>query len=387
MRQTLFIITLLLCFQFPKLQAQNSYASLVRNYIDLLNDWFEYPSDYAKRDAIADICKKCYVKDEIVIQYSMINDPVWLPFKSYLSFFYEQMDSTKRTLHAEIVCVKTNTDTNQLKVNAIIKYTGAIELTTTCNFWINNGQITIIESNNFTKFTINGITFLMRAVEGGRFKMGKSNNDGSDEADEKPHSVDIKSFYIGETEVTQGLWKAVMNGANPSKYVYGDDYPVERVSWDSVQIFLKKIDSLTNQKFRLPTEAEWEDAAYGGGASQGYKYSGSNDIDSVAQYGYGYYKRQNNQMATTFPVKEKQPNELGIYDMSGNVWEWCQDWYDKDYKGNTANVPDTIKCIERVMRGGSWRSNRGHCRIVNRMRESPNRVSDEIGFRLVLDSY
>ena len=156
-------------------------------------------------------------------------------------------------------------------------------------------------------------------VKGGTFMMGATPEQGSDAGDgEKPvHSVTVSDFYIGKYEVTQAQWKAVM-GKNPSHYK-GENRPVERVSWYDIQKFIEKLNAKTGKRYRLPTEAEWEYAARGGNQSKGYKYSGSNDIGSVAWY-------TNNSGDRTHPVGQKQPNELGLYDMTGNVWEWCSDW-------------------------------------------------------------
>ena len=168
-------------------------------------------------------------------------------------------------------------------------------------------------------FSVNGITFKMVKVQGGTFTMGATAEQGGVvTSDEKPaHEVTLSSFSIGQTEVTQELWEAVM-GSNPS-YWKGSKLPVEQVSWNDCQEFVKKLNALTGQKFRLPSEAEWEYAARGDSQSRGYKYSGSNNIDDVAWYDGNSDK--------THAVATKQPNELGIYDMSGNVLEWCQDWY------------------------------------------------------------
>ena len=172
---------------------------------------------------------------------------------------------------------------------------------------------------NVKTFYANGVSFEMVEVRGGTFRMGATSEQGSDACDwEKPvHSVTLSGYNIGKTEVTQELWQAVM-GSNPSRFK-GDNMPVECVSWDDCQEFIRKLNSLTSQNFRLPTEAEWEFACRGGNNSRGYKYSGSNYIDNVAWY-------DGNSGDKTHPVATKSPNELGIYDMSGNVWEWCNDW-------------------------------------------------------------
>ena len=214
-------------------------------------------------------------------------------------------------------------------------------------------------------------------VEGGTFHMGAT-SEQSENAwdDENPvHSVTLSGYYIGKTEVTQALWKTVM-GSNPSSFK-GDNLPVECVSWDDCQEFIRKLSALTGQNFRLPTEAEWEFACRGGNNSRGYKYSGSNDIDSVAWY-------KDNSGGNTHPVATKLSNELGIYDMSGNVWEWCSDWYDKYSSGAQANPkgPESGSC--RVFRGGGWGSYAGYCRSSNRGYNTPTHRHDRLGLRLAL---
>ncbi|MCQ2291325.1 MAG: SUMF1/EgtB/PvdO family nonheme iron enzyme, partial [Muribaculaceae bacterium] len=171
---------------------------------------------------------------------------------------------------------------------------------------------------------VNGITYEMIEVEGGTFTMGATKKQGSDaESDEKlTLQVTLSDYYIGKTEVTQALWEAVMV-SNPSVFI-GDNLPVESVSWDDCQEFIRRLNSLTGENFRLPSEAEWEYAAHGGNRSRGYKFSGSNNIGDVAWY-------WDNSWSKIHPVGTKAPNELGIYDMSGNVEEWCSDWYDEDY--------------------------------------------------------
>ena len=222
--------------------------------------------------------------------------------------------------------------------------------------------------------TANGVSFVMKRVEGGTFQMGSTDNEAYD--DEKPvHSVTLSPFYMGETEVTQALWKAVM-GTNPSHWE-GDNLPVERVSWDDCQEFIRKLNQLTGKDFRLPTEAEWEYAARGGKRSNGYKYAGSNSLGSVAWYA-------DNSDRKTHAVKGKSPNELGLYDMSGNVWEWCGDWYGNYGSGSQTNPKGAGSGSCRVLRGGSWGIIAGGCRVSNRFSRDPGYRGLNVGFRLCL---
>ena len=220
--------------------------------------------------------------------------------------------------------------------------------------------------------TVEGVSFKMIKVEGGTFQMGSEN--GYDW--EKPvHSVTLSGYYIGETEVTQEMWQAVM-GSNPSEFK-GDNLPVERVSWDDCQKFISKLNQKTGRRFALPTEAQWEFAARGGNKSQGYKYSGSNNIHDVAWY-------WDNSSEQTHPVGTKMANELGLYDMSGNVEEWCADWYD-DYSSSSQTDPvGPSTGSYRVLRGGSWGSYASYCRSSNRHFSNPAGRNYYYGFRLVL---
>ena len=229
-------------------------------------------------------------------------------------------------------------------------------------------------------FTVKGVQFTMVAVEGGTFTMGATPEQGSDaESDEKPtHQVTLSSYYIGETEVTQALWQAVM-GNNPS-YFKGENLPVEQVSWSDCQEFISKLNVLTGKNFRLPTEAEWEFAARGGNKSRGYKYSGSNNIDGVAWYG-------DNSGYNTHPVKTKQANELGIYDMIGNVLERCQDWYGSYSSAAQTNPTGPNSGSYRVNRGGDWYRYARYCR--SSYRTPTINLGDRyggLGFRLVLSA-
>ena len=231
-------------------------------------------------------------------------------------------------------------------------------------------------TNETMTFEANGVFFTMIPVEGGTFTMGATSEMKNPDDDEQPtHPVTLSSYYIGETEVTQALWMAVM-GSNPS-YFEGDDLPVVYVSWYDCQTFINRLNSLTGKNFRLPTEAEWEFAARGGNQSRHTPYSGSRRIDDVAWY-------RDNSGDLTHPVKTKQPNELGIYDMTGNVYEWCQDWLGSYSSNAQTNPTGASSGSDRVLRGGGWgRSPRG-CRSSNRSGETPEFSNDNLGLRLVL---
>ncbi len=226
-------------------------------------------------------------------------------------------------------------------------------------------------------FTVDGVSFTMIRVDGGTFQMGATAEQGSDAYDdEKPaHQVTLSSYYMGETEVTQQLWQAVM-GSNPSSFK-GAQRPVEKVSWNDCLEFVRKLNAKTGMRFRLPTEAEWEYAARGGSKSQGYKYSGSNTLGSVAWY-------TDNSGSTTHDVKTKQANELGIYDMSGNVWEWCNDWYGSYSSNAQTNPTGPTSGSSRVIRGGGWSNRARNCRSSRRGNSTPDHSYGNLGLRLAL---
>ena len=221
-------------------------------------------------------------------------------------------------------------------------------------------------------YTVNGVSFTMVGVAGGTFQMGSNDGDGN----EKPvHNVTLSSYYIGQTEVTQKLWTAVM-GSNPSIWK-GDNLPVEMVSWNDCQNFITKLNALTGEKFRLPTEAEWEFAAKGGNKSKGYRYNGSNTIGDVAWY-------DGNSGNKTHAVGTKAPNELGIYDMTGNVNEWCQDWYGSYSSSAQTNPAGPASGSYRVSRGGSWFNDATRCPTAYRGNPAPRSTAANLGFRLAL---
>lgn len=226
--------------------------------------------------------------------------------------------------------------------------------------------------------TVKGVSFQMIAVHGGTFTMGATYEQGNDadENEEPAHTVTLSDYYMGKFEVSQALWKAVMD-TNPS-YFKGDDLPVEMVSWNDCQSFIHKLNSITGKTFRLPTEAEWEFAAKGGIYSKDYKYSGSNSADDVAWY-WGNCNEK------THSVGSKSPNELGLYDMSGNVFEWCNDWYGSYTTSYKSDPTGPAEGPGRVLRGGSVVGDADWCRTTYRGGGlPPNLVRPDLGFRLIL---
>ena len=238
-------------------------------------------------------------------------------------------------------------------------------------------QPTVTNSNNISIPVKDGISIDMVRVEAGTFTMGATPEMENPLDDEKPaHQVTLTNdYYIGKYEVTQALWKAVM-GNNPS-YSKGNNLPVERVSWDNCQKFISKLNRITGKTFRLPTEAEWEYAARGGNKSRGYQCSGSSNLSDVAWY-------EDNSGNKTHNVGSKQANELGIYDMSGNVHEWCQDWYDKYSNSSKVNPTGANSGSYRVSRGGGWAGYAWDCRSSYRNYCSPGSRYNHLGLRLVL---
>lgn len=235
-------------------------------------------------------------------------------------------------------------------------------------------------------FSVEGVSLTMVGVKAGTFEMGSVKGD----ADERPvHSVTItKDYYIGETEVTQAFWEAV-TGYSPTKdgapwitsYGKGDEYPAYNVSYEDVLSFIDLLNEKTGQTFRMPTEAEWEYAAKGGHKSLGYTYSGGNTVADVAWY-------EGNSSGKSHPVKTKNANELGIYDMSGNVWEWCADMYSESYysesPSNDPKGPETGS--SRVLRGGSFGHAVTYSRTSERTKFSPNETNNYFGFRLAMSA-
>ena len=229
-------------------------------------------------------------------------------------------------------------------------------------------------------YSTKDVSFTMISVRGGTFVMGARDGEKRSYSEEKPpHQVRLPDFYICQTQVTQELWQMVM-GSNPSRFK-GLQNPVEQVSWSDCQRFIKALNNIFHEKFRLPTEAEWEYAARGGNQSRKYLYSGSNQIDDVAWH-------FDNSTSAPHAVAQKNPNELGLYDMTGNVSEWCSDGYDSSYymfaPTDSHLGPDTGSF--RVIRGGSFSDRSDSCRAVCRSFLWPTGKLSTTGFRLALDA-
>ena len=232
-----------------------------------------------------------------------------------------------------------------------------------------------------------GLNLKMVYVEGGSFRMGATQEQGSDaESDESPvHTVRLDSYYIAECELTQAQWEKIMgttiyqqrDKANAQSMCgVGDNNPMYYVSWEEAQAFCRELSAMTGKTYLLPTEAQWEYAARGGNKSKGYKYSGSYAIDAVAWYG-------SNSGYATHAVKQKRANELGLYDMSGNVWEWCSDWYGSYSSSEQSNPTGDGSGPSRVLRGGCWTNGAGNCRVSSRFGFTPSNRNDYYGFRVV----
>ena len=228
---------------------------------------------------------------------------------------------------------------------------------------------------------VKGAVFTMILVEGGTFEMGATEEQGHDDPDENEypvHVVNLSPYYICQTEVTQDLWTIVM-GTNPSLILGDMTLPADCIKWDMCQDFIHALNEYLDNKFeiRMPTEAEWEFAARGGNKSLGYKYSGSDDVDEVAWY-------ESNSDKKTHPVGTKKPNELGIYDMSGNIWEWCSDWIGAYQPEEQTNPVGPAEGSHHVMRGGSWTYDHTFCRVSRRNYISNVIAASNCGLRLAM---
>ena len=228
------------------------------------------------------------------------------------------------------------------------------------------------QNQDVETFIVKGIPFHMIHVRGGTFQMGEGCKKFNG-----AHQVTLSDYYVGETEVTQELWQAVM-GQNPST-LKDPNLPVDNISWEDCQVFISKLNDMTGHRFRLPTEAEWEFAAHGGNMCRDYDYSGSNILNNVAWY-------IKNSDDKTHPIKSKHANELGLYDMSGNVWEWCQDWFDEYSLDSQTNPTGPSTGKNRVVRGGCWYDDArfGGCYVTARYFNKPDYHNHDTGFRLAL---
>ena len=267
--------------------------------------------------------------------------------------------------------------TDSKQVNILEGQTATLAGMLSTNTTVSTATGSTLSGNIITIPVKNGISIDMVHVEAGTFTMGATQEMENPYEDEKPtHQVTLTNdYYIGKYEVTQALWQAVMSN-NPSEFM-GDNLPVEFVSWKDCQEFISKLNRITGKTFRLPTEAEWEFAARGGKKSRGYQYSGSNNLSDVAWY-------EDNSGSKTHAVGSKQANELGIYDMTGNVWEWCQDWYGKYSSSSQINPNGATSESCRVDRGGCWSNTARGCRSSCRDNSTPDDRDYRLGLRLVL---
>ncbi|HZL09731.1 MAG TPA: SUMF1/EgtB/PvdO family nonheme iron enzyme [Prolixibacteraceae bacterium] len=246
---------------------------------------------------------------------------------------------------------------------------GAVRLVFDC--WIEAIKLT----PEFFTENVNAVNFNMIAIKGGTFLMGSNEYD-----DEKPlHSVTVSDFFMAETQVTRVLWKAIMSSKQYDRK--GDNLPVDYLSWGDAQDFISKLNVKTGKTYRLPTEAEWEYAA-GGGETNRTIWAGTNDENK--KHNYAWYDPQSN--GTFHPVGIKQPNPLGLYDIGGNVWEWCSDWYSADYYANSPqnNPKGASTGHSRVFRGGDGYPDASFCRVAIRGRTAPGNRCYYLGFRLAL---
>lgn len=246
---------------------------------------------------------------------------------------------------------------------------------------LKQSQSSVIDLRNLEHFVVNGVDFEMVFVEGGEFSMGSDSTDNEAEADELPkHTVRVEDFYIGKYEITQKQWQAVMGEKIPG-FSKGDaELPIVNMNFYSSMNFVRKLNELTNLEFILPTEAEWEYAAKGGKYGNDHIYSGGNNPVEVAWF-------KNNAHGKIQPVGQKKPNELGIYDMTGNVWEWCADYYDSTYYRIMTDFvnPHGVKLSSfKTIRGGSVQLGSSWCRNTNRDGQNPEAKDTDYGLRIVL---
>ena len=319
-------------------------------------------------------------------------DTAWMEVKgTFASFEFDGTDSSSYYVDWGDGAVEMIYNIKGVTQN-VLKHTYTNSGTYNVKFWgecLCDGWNGVNIGNNYTETMADG-NFVMDMVwvQGGTFMMGCTSEQENDcDDDEKPaHEVTLSSYYIGKYEITQAQWEAVMGTTiqqqqkwaqdNVSLYGVGDNYPMYYVSWWEAKEFCKKLSTKTGKKYVLPTEAQWEFAARGGVKSKGYKYSGSNTIGDVAWY-------YSNSSSKTHEVGTKAANELGIYDMSGNVWEWCADWYGSYSSSAVTNPTGPNSGNNRVARGDGRYNNGGGCRVSNRDYVEPGYRNNGLGFRVV----
>ena len=335
-------------------------------------------------------------KQKLTVNYSPTSAIVMIDSKPYQGNGHLELELPVGSHDYQIIAMGYVTAEGSLKLNEDAPKTITEHLVASSGEKVNTESVAQQQSEPKTQpqsvpdretFTVNGVSFTMVRVEGGTFMMG-SNERKADSKEKPVHQVTLSTYYIGETEVTQALWEAVMGTTvsqqgykeNPSWPMYGEgpNYPMYYISWDECQTFVQKLSQLTGKQFRLPTEAEWEYAARGGQKSRGYKYAGSKKLDDVAWH-------CDNSGVHTHPVAMKQANELGLYDMSGNVWEWCQDWFDLYSNRAETNPKGPSRGTYRVTRGGGWLYIQWmDCRLSNRGGFFPSNRHSDLGLRLAL---
>ena len=291
--------------------------------------------------------------------------------ENWLKQRHEPTSVVYRTRHRKLVKIADSQASDAEKIAALKKEFP--------EFFSQSAEAPAAKGDKLTVALPNSVKLELVKVEAGTFVMGA--RDGENNGNEIEHEVTLtKDFYIGSSEVTQAQYQAVM-GNNPSGFK-GDDMPVEQVSWNDAMAFCAKLNEMGKApkgwKFTLPTEAQWEYAARGGHKSHNCTYSGSNDFDEVAWH-------DGNSGKKTHPVAQKKANELGLYDMSGNVWEWCLDLYEGGYAHDPEFLTDNIGSF-RVNRGGSWYYVAKFCRSASRDCDAPGFHDDDVGFRVVLVS-
>lgn len=311
---------------------------------------------------------------------------IWTGDEQVQMLYKEQFEKNEATIKAKIKLSETQQKRNKIieKIKSgipiiQIKFSDEIsDMESKENTFVTDA-INFKEVDSIIKIVkIKDVMFKMILVKGDTYVMGASLLQGGENKDEQvTHNVTLGDFYICTTQVTQELWNAII-GNNPSK-IMDKNLPVTNVSWNDCQDFIKRLNDITGMKFRLPSEAEWEFAAKGGqkGKLNGYKYSGSNTITNIMWYS----KNSGNRPHT---VSSKQSNELGLFDMSGNVWEWCSDWYAPYDIRHSFSPNGPTNGTEKVCRGGSFMSEAKECRVSIREKDLPNEKSEDIGFRLVL---